>query len=500
MKEKLKELNDITAELYDIGFAQSLLGWDRETYMPVGGAEARGQVVATLGKISHKKATSPKVGKLLDELVKYAEDLDPDSDEARIIKNSKRGYDQNTKVPPEMVEERILITNAASMGWREAREKSDYSIFQPHMEKIVDFAQRFVDIFQPYDHPYDVLFDLYEPDMKTADAIKVFDDIRPKQVALIKAISEKQQVEDKFLHQKFPIETQKKIGTELIAALGYDPKNGRQDVAAHPFSTTIGYGDNRITVRFDENFFNPYMFAAMHETGHAMYSLGIPKDNYRTAIYGSCSSALQESQSRLWENLVGRSKPFWEGYYPKLQEYYPTQFGNVSLEEFYKAINIVKPSLIRVEADEATYNLHIMLRLEIEVGLLDGSIKVKDLPEMWNSKINEYLGITPTNDSEGVLQDIHWSMGLMGYFPSYALGNLISATLWEKMLLDLPDMDDQLRNGKFSNLLGWMNDKIYVHGSKFFPQELVQKITGEKINGDAFIRYLNKKFGEIYNL
>ena len=231
-----------------------------------------------------------------------------------------------------------------------------------------------------------------------------------------------------------------------------------------------------------------------------MYSLGIPKDFYRTSVYGSTSSALQESQSRLWENLVGRSKAFWEGYYPKLQEFYPSQFGNVSVDDFYKGINIVKPSLIRVEADEATYNLHIMLRLEIETGLLDGSIKVKDLPEIWNSKFNDYLGITPPNDAEGVLQDIHWSMGLMGYFPSYALGNLISATLWEKMEEDYPDMDDQIRNGEFSNLLGWMNDKIYVHGRKFHPQEIVQKITGEKINGDAYIRYLTKKFGEIYNL
>jgi len=336
--------------------------------------------------------------------------------------------------------------------------------------------------------------------MKTEDVKKIFADIRPKQVKLIEAVTNADQVDDSVLHKFYPKQAQLAMGEEVVKALGYDFNRGRQDAVTHPFMTNLGYGDARITYRVDENFFNSYLFAIMHEAGHALYEQGIPKSLSRTSLYGAASLAIHESQSRLWENLVGRSMPFLEWCYPKLQEQFPEQTKGVSLEAFYKAINKVEPSFIRVEADEATYNLHIMLRLEIEIGLLEGTITPSELPQAWNDRFEQYLGIRPKNDAEGCLQDVHWSFGLFGYFSTYALGNLVSAQLWEKINEDIPNLDDQIRTGKFDELLGWLNKKVHAHGSKFFPQDLVQRITGSTINGDAYIKYLEDKFSGIYGL
>jgi carboxypeptidase Taq len=319
-------------------------------------------------------------------------------------------------------------------------------------------------------------------------------------VELIEAIAEQPQVDDSFLHQHFDRDKQLDLSKQLITKFGFDWNRGRRDEVTHPYAQNLGYGDQRMTYWMDEEFFNPHLFAAMHEAGHAMYEQGIPKELSRTPLYGGTSLAIHESQSRMWENLIGRSKPFWEWYFPTLQEYFPSQFGNVKPDEFYKAINRVEPSLNRVEADEATYNLHIMLRLEIEIELMENKIKVKDLPEVWNTRMQEYLGISPTNDIEGVLQDVHWSYGYLGYFATYALGNLVSLQLWEKINQDIPDLEDQIRKGEFSKLLEWSNKKIHRHGSKFEPEEIVERVTGSKINGELYIKYLNKKYGEIYGL
>ncbi len=500
MDEKLKELKETMGTLTDLGHASSLLSWDQETYMPPGGVESRGRALATLGKMAQEIGTDEKVGKLLEELGPWAAEQDPDSDDARLIIVSQRAYDKAVKVPPDMVAERAMLTTMANAAWREAREKSDYSIFEPHMEKIIEFNQRYADLFKPYEHAYDVLLDDYEPKMKTEDVKKIFADIRPKQVELIEKIANAKQVDDSVLFKHYPKAEQIAMGEEIAKLIGYDFNRGRQDEVHHPFQTTIGYGDQRITYRVDENFFNTYIFSIMHEGGHAMYEQGVPKSLSRTALYGGTSLAVHESQSRMWENLVGRSLPFWEFYYPKLQARFPEQTKGVSMEDFYKAVNKVEPSYIRVEADEATYNLHIMLRLEIEIGLLEGTIAVKDLPQVWDDKFEEYLGIRPRNNAEGVLQDVHWSFGLFGYFSTYALGNLVSLQLWEKINEDIPGLDDQMRSGEFGKLLGWLNENVHAHGSKFYPQDLVQRITGSKINGDAYIKYLNKKFGDIYGL
>ncbi|MBT3241047.1 MAG: carboxypeptidase M32 [Chloroflexi bacterium] len=500
MKEKLEKLKSILAETQDLGFAGAVLSWDQETYMPNGGAEARGHILGTLGKIAHQKFTSDEVGKLLEDLESETADLDPDSDDARLIKVTKREFEKNTKVPGDMIVEKANLTTASNMAWREARENNDFSLFAPHLEKLLDWNKRYVELFGPYDHIYDPLLDDYEPNMKTAEVKAIFDIVRPKQVEIIEAIAAKPEIDDSVLHQKYPIDAQTAMGNEIITAIGYDFNRGRMDTTHHPFSTTFGYGDNRITVRYEEDFFNPFLFAAMHEAGHAMYEQGVSKDLERTPLFGGTSLAIHESQSRLWENMVGRSKPFWDWYYPKLQERFPNQLENSDVNSFYKAINKVEPSYIRVEADEATYNLHIMLRMELEIDMMEGKIDIKDLPDAWNSRFEEYLGIVPDNDANGVLQDVHWSFGLYGYFSTYALGNLVSAQLWNRMLKDHPNVEEEIRAGNFTSIFNWMSEKVYRHGAKFDPQELVKSITGSNIDGDAYIQYLHKKFGDIYEL
>jgi carboxypeptidase Taq len=499
MKEKLLRLKEILAELSDLNGAAALLGWDQQTYMPPGAAEGRGNQLGTLGRIVHDKGTSPEVGKLLDELKKYAETINPDSDDARLIKVTAKDYDKAVRVSADHIVKFAEVTAVAQGAWVEARQKSDFSIFQPHLEKVMDLRREYVSFFPEVDHPYDAILDDFEPGMKTKDVKAIFDGLRPKQVELIKAISQNAQVEDGFLHQAFDEKKQWDFGVEVISKFGYDWTFGRQDKAAHPFTQGTSRTDVRITTRVDPNFLNSMLFGTMHECGHALYGLGSAAALDRTGLDAGASLGVHESQSRMWENLVGRSMPMWEFFYPRLQQVFP-QLSNVPLVKFYKGINKVQPSFIRVEADEATYNLHIMLRLEIEIALMEGKVDVKDLPSLWNSKMQEYLGVTPPNDAKGVLQDVHWSGGLVGYFSTYAIGNLISAQLWEKINQDIADLPDQIRTGKFEELLGWLRTNIHKHGRKFEPQELVQKVTGSKIDPAAYMRYLTKKYSEIYGL
>jgi len=341
---------------------------------------------------------------------------------------------------------------------------------------------------------------VYEPDMKTAEVQAIFDQLRPQQVKLIKAIADRPQVDSTFLHLDYDEQKQWDFGVEIITKYGYDWKRGRQDKSAHPFTTGFSVNDVRITTRVDKNYIPTALFGTLHECGHALYGMGTNPAFERTPMMDGASMAVHESQSRTYENLVGRSMPFWEHFYPRLQELFPSQLGNVDLGTFYKGINYVEPSLIRVEADEATYNLHIMLRLELEIALMEGSLAVKDLPAAWNSRMEEYFGLTPPNDAQGVLQDVHWSCGYFGYFPTYALGNLISAQLWEKLSQEMPDIDDQMRRGEFANLTEWMRSNIHVHGKKYKPQELVQRVTGSKIDPAPYLRYLTTKYSEIYGL
>ncbi len=498
MSEKLDQLKEKLGEVSDIGRAASVLGWDQQVNMPPGGSEARGRQLATLSKIAQEKFITDEVGRLIDDLKQEFDGAD--TDEAAMIRVAARDYDKAKRVPPEFIAEQAIVTSKAFEAWREAKGKSDFSIFQPHLERVVELVEKYISFFPPTDHPYDVLLDDYEHGMKTADVKAIFDGLRPKQVKLIKAIASSKHVKDDFLYKKYNEQKLMDFGVQVITKFGYDWSRGRQDKAPHPFETTFSVNDVRITTRFEAD--NPLamLFSTMHESGHAMYEQGINPAYERTPIAGGTSLAVHESQSRMWENLVGRSLPFWEHFYPAFKKTFPTQLDGVSLKSFYKAINTVEPSLIRVNADEATYNLHIMLRLELEIGIVEGLIAIKDLPEIWSSKMQEYLGITPPDDAKGVLQDIHWSNGAIGYFSTYALGNLISAQLWEKINKDIRNLDDQIRKGDFSELLGWLRQNIHRHGQKYEPQKLVERVTGSKITPEPYIRYLTKKYSEIYGL
>jgi carboxypeptidase Taq len=500
MSEKLQQLKERLGEVTDIQHAASVLGWDQQVNMPPMGNEARGQQLATLSKIAQEKFIADEVGRLIEDLKQEYKDADPDSDEAALIRVTARDYDKARRVPPEFIQEQAIVSAKAFEAWMEARSKSDFSIFQPHLEKVVELVHRYISFFPPADHPYDTLLDDYEPGMKTADVKAIFDGLRTKQVKLVKAIAKSKQVKDDFLFKKYNEKKLIDFGVKVVSQFGYDWNRGRQDKAPHPFETSFSVNDVRITTRYEEDAPLATLFSSMHESGHAMYEQGINPAYERTSLAGGTSLAVHESQSRMWENLVGRSLPFWEHFYPELKKTFPAQLDGVSLKTFYKAINKVEPSLIRVNADEATYNMHIMLRLEMEIGMVDGSMSVKDLPQIWNAKMDEYLGIVPPDDAKGVLQDIHWSGGAIGYFSTYALGNLVSAQLWEKIRKDIRDLDDQIRKGNFAELLAWLRTNIHQYGHKYDPQELVQKVTGSKITSEPYVRYLTKKYNEVYGL
>jgi carboxypeptidase Taq len=500
MEDKFKQFKILLAEISDLISADALLSWDQQVNMASGGAQDRGEQISTLEGLIHKKATSSELGDLLNNLESESKNLDADSDDAHLIKVARRDFDKRTKVPNEYVAEFARLAAVSQNVWEKAKKESNFSVFKPHLEKLVEMRRQYASFFKPFTHIYDPLLDDFEPGLKTAEVQEIFDGLRVKQVALIKAISEKPQVKSDFLKLNYPEKGQWDFGVEVITAFGYDWNRGRQDKSVHPFTTGFGLNDVRITTRVNENYLNPALFGTMHECGHALYEQGIDQKYRRTPIAGGASMAVHESQSRMWENLVGRSFAFWKHFYPRLKKFFPTQLGNIDLDTFYKGINIVEPSFIRVEADEATYNLHIMLRLELEIALIEGSLSVADLPTAWNTKMKEYMGITPANDAEGVLQDVHWSSGLFGYFPTYALGNLVSAQLWETLRKDLTDLDAQIEKGKFADLLDWLHKHVHQYGAKYEPQELVQKVTGSKINPDAYIRYLQDKFRKIYNL
>ena len=501
MQEKIKQLRTYLGEVMDLAATAALLGWDQQTYMPSGSNQGRAMQLATINRLTHEKFTSDELGRALEELKSGVEDLDPNSDDARLIIQVAKEFDKQLKVPNAYVAEFARITALSHQTWEKARQESDFSIFQADLEKVIEMRQEYANFFQPYDHIYDPLLDDFEAGMKTADVKKVFEDLRPRQVALINAIVESpHQVDDSVLHQEFDESAQWAFGEEVIKAFGYDFNRGRQDKAVHPFTTSFGIDDVRITTRLTPDFFNPALFGTLHEAGHGMYEQGISKQLARTPIADGASLGIHESQSRMWENLVGRGRPFWVAYFPRLQEYFPEALNGAKIDDFYRAINKVERSFIRVDADEATYNLHIMVRFDLETALITGELSAVDLPEAWNQKFEEYLGITPPDDAQGVLQDIHWSFGGFGYFATYSLGNLIAAMLWDVIQKDLPDLESQFEKAQFGDLLEWLQVNIHVHGAKYEPMELLKMVTGSGLDADPYMRYLKSKFGEIYKL
>jgi carboxypeptidase Taq len=495
MHTQLKTLTDLIGEVADLKHAGDLLDWDERVCMPPGAAPVHGEMLATIRRLAHEKFTSDAVGRALDAL--QDGDLDPDSVHARLVAVTARDYDKAVKVPPDFVAEHARAVSAAQHSWGEARGASDFSLFEPHLEKIVDLKKQYVSFFPPADHPYDVLLDEYEPGMKTAEVRTILAVLRPRQVELIRTLAGRPSIDAQFLHVPYSERELWDFSVDVITAFGFDWNHGRQDKSVHPFATAMGPTDVRITTRFVHDQPLGLLFGAMHEAGHGLYEQGVGREHNRTQLEGGASLGVHESQSRLWENLVGRSLPFWEHFYPRLQARFPSQLGGVALSQFYKAINKVERSFIRVEADEATYNLHVMLRVELEIGLIEGAIAVKDLPDAWNSRMREYLGVTPPTHAMGVLQDIHWSAGLLGYFATYTLGNLIAAQLWDTFQAVEPGRDDQIRQGNFGPLRSWLQSEIHRFGRMYDPQELVKRVTGSPIKPEPYLRYLETKYNAI---
>src|SRR5829696_6607249 len=487
----LETLRERVGEIEDLDRASSLLGWDQQVKMPPGGAGVRAEQLATLGRLSHETLTSDEMGRLLDEVASVEDSLDYDSDEASLIRLVRRDWEKARRVPAELRAEMSRAASLAMPVWVKARQDSDFSQFLPALRKNMELRRRYVECFDDYDEPYDVLLDDFEPGMKTAEVRAVFDRLKREQVPLVAAA--RADGERPLRGVSFPLEGQQEFELKVIRRFGFDPSEWRLDTAVHPLASSIATTDIRLTTRYFEDNLDG-LFGTMHETGHGLYEHGVSRDLERTPLAHGASLGFHESQSRMWENMVGRSLPFWRHFFPQLQATFPQALGDASVEEWYRSVNWVEPSLIRVEADEATYNLHIILRFELEQELLADSIDLEELPEVWNQRMRDYLGIEPPNDALGVLQDMHWAVGAIGYFSTYALGNVISAQLWEKVTAEIPDLHDQFEQGEFGALAGWLRETLWRHGRKFTPRELIERITGGGLDPEPYLRYLRGKY------
>ena len=500
MGERLDELKEVLGEVSDLEEAARVLVWDMETYIPGGGFEGRGKVIATLQKRSHDLFASDRVRSLLDSAGDEIAGLDFDSDQVSLVRVTRRDQERERRIPTELVGAIAEASAAAAPAWREAREKNDFELFAPHLQKTVELSRRKAEAIGYEDRPYNAL--LYsEPGMTTAELERIFGRLKEAIVPLIRRIAENvDTVDASILHGHFPEEAQLAFAKRVITDFGFDFERGRMDMSTHPFMMGVNHGDVRLTNRVNAGFLPMSLFGAMHESGHGMYGQGHAAELGRTPLWEGASPGVHESQSRLYENLIGRSRPFWKRWFGELQAVFPEQFGKIDSETFYRAVNRVEPSLIRVEADEVTYNLHILLRFEMENDLLEGRLAVAEVPNAWNAKMEEYLGIEPPNDTLGALQDIHWSFAELGGFPGYTLGNIIGAQLMVAIRSDLPDLDAQIESGQFAPLQRWLVEKVQRHGRKFTPAELLERATGERMDAGPWITYVERKFGEIYDL
>ncbi len=498
---KLLELKTRLAEIHDIEAAASLLYWDQATYMPTGGAAARGRQLATLQQISHSKFTDPAVGQLLEDLRPYEESLPYDSDEASLIRVTRRNYEAAVRVPANFMAKLSMHRTQTYEAWVVARPTNSFATVQPYLEKMLDLSRELANFFPSYEHIADPLIDFADYGMKASFLRSLFAELRQELVPIVEAITSQPFVDDSCLHQLYPEAQQLEFSLKILEQLGYDFQRGRQDKTHHPFMTNFSIGDVRITTRVYENDLGQALFSTIHEMGHALYEQGINQDYEGTPLAAGTSSGVHESQSRLWENLVGRSLGFWQYFYPQLQTAFPSQLGNVPLDTFYRAINKVGRSLIRTDADEVTYNLHVMIRFDLELQLLEGSLEVKDLPEAWNERYRSDLGIIPETDTDGVLQDVHWYTGQIGgMFQGYTLGNLMSAQFFEAALNEHPEILTNIEQGKCITLHSWLKEKIYQHGCKYTATELIRGVTGAALCIDPFIRYIRRKYGQLYTL
>jgi carboxypeptidase Taq len=494
MERAYAELKSRLSEIHDLRRAQELLSWDQTVFMPPMGGAVRGAQLETLDRIAHEKFVSDAIGALLEELHPLEAGLDYDSDEASLIRVTRRDWEKARKVPAELAAE---MTRAASDGhdiWAKARQDSDFASFLPALRRNVELRRRYIECFAPYDDPYDPLLDDYEPGMKTSEVHAVFDDLKRELVPLIAEVASDE--DDAFLRGPFDEAAQHELSLELVRRFGFTDEYYRLDRTVHPFAASSGTQDIRLTTRYREDDLTS-LFTAMHECGHGLYEHGISPTLERTPLCHGVSSALHESQSRMWENVVGRSRPFWRWFYPRLQEAFPGALGGVELERFYRAVNRVRPSYVRVDADEATYNLHVILRFELELEIVNDRIALEDLPEAWNTRFKEYLGIDVPEDRLGILQDVHWSGGGFGYFPTYSLGNIVSLQIWEKVREALPELEEDFERGEFGRLHEWLRENLYSLGRKYTPQETLERITGSGIDAGPYVRYLKDKLSAL---
>jgi carboxypeptidase Taq len=499
MKEQLEQLKNLIREAQDLGFAESVLSWDQATYMPANGARARGRQMALLARLAHERATNPEIGRLLDELQPWADNLPFDDDDAAMVRAARRNYEREVKVPSEFISEFTQHSALSYQVWTEARPENNWAKVEPYLDKTLDYSRQLANFFPGYDHIADPLIDFADYGMKAVDVRQVFSALRSELVPLIQNISQRQQVDDSCLKQHFPKEDQLKFSEHIAREFGYDLQRGRLDLTHHPFCTTFSVDDVRITTRVNENDLGDCMFSVFHEAGHALYELGSNPAYESTSLHGGTSAGVHESQSRTWENIVGRSRGFWEHYYSELQALFTRQLRDVPLETFYRAINKVQPSLIRTDADEVTYNLHPMIRFELELELLEGKLAIADLPEVWRARYQEYLGVSALDDRDGAMQDVHWYAGpIGGSFQGYTLGNILSAQFYEKALAAHPAISTEIQQGKFDTLHSWLKENIYQYGSKYTAPELIERVTGGGLDVQPLMRYLREKYGEVY--
>ena len=503
MKKPLQELKELDAQIRTLEEVQAVLEWDQHVYMPERGVHARSEQSAWIAGAIHEKHTSPRIGDLLDKL--GASDDTPlgseqlSDDDRRLVRAIYRDFKHATRLPADLVSRIARVTSIAQSVWAEARRKSEFALFQPHLEEIVQLSLEVADRLGYREHPYDALIDTYEPEMTTSEVARIFRDLRKGLVPLVRKIQAARQVNHSFLQKKYPVAGQEAFCRTILEAMHFDMRRGRLDRSVHPFTTTLGPDDVRLTTRYDEDYLPTALFGTIHEAGHGLYELGFDREYHGSRLAASVSLGIHESMSRFWENVIGRSRAFWHNFYPVLKAQFPDQLSGVDLESFYKAVNRVEPSLIRVEADEVTYSLHVILRFELERMLIGRELKVSDVPGAWKEQSRDLLGIVPQNDATGVLQDIHWSGGMIGYFPTYALGNVYGLQFTSRLRKDIPDMDNRIRNGELEPIKTWLDTHIHALGRSRTPRELCEEVGGEAMTAGPFIDYLNTKYGDIYD-
>jgi carboxypeptidase Taq len=494
----MSSLTELKQQMYDLNALQSaasMMEWDQQTYMPRGGAAARAEHLGILSRMHHEQFTNERTGSLIERAKSEA----ANEDDLALIRVVKRDYDLATKLPTKLVEEKSKLAAEAHEIWVEARKANDFKRFLPYLQRMFEIAREEAEHLGYKDHIYDALLDLYEEGATAADVRRMFETIKAPLVELVRQIKESpNQPDDSILHGEWNVEPQRKFTEMLVQAIGFDFGRGRQDVAPHPFCTGWSIGDIRLTTRY-KNYLPSAIMGSLHEAGHGMYEQGSPMEWDRSPLAGGVSLGVHESQSRLWENIVGRSKPFWGRFYGDFITHFP-QLAGLELDDWVRMLNKVEPSYIRVEADEVTYNLHILIRFEIECDILTGALEPRDLPDAWNAKYAEYLGVTPRNDAEGCLQDVHWSGGSIGYFPTYSMGNLLSYQIWNAMKKDIPDQDGHMLRGDFGPILKWLQEKIYRQGRKYAPKDLVMRVTSKPMGAEDYLEGIIGKYRGLYGL